>query len=332
MVKATVIGWGSVLAVALSLEAAPAKRKLPEPVRGVVLALHDVDPRRSYRAEVRELGDLGINAVSIMPTWRMDHVRSARVEEGAATIAQIEETLAAAREQGIAVLVAPVIQISHLQGDEWRGVIAPPDWDVWFASYQRQLLNLADVAEKHGAAALLVGSELCSTEALEPRWRKLIAEVRARFNGSLAYQTNWDHRSEPTFLDALDLLATNAYFELVPVAVQATTGELVRAWRPFQRDLLAWAALRGKPLLITEVGYASVAGATAYPWDYTRTAPIDLEEQARGYDAFFAAWWDHRPGFFLYEWWGEGGPHDRGYTPRGKPALGILRHWLGAHR
>ena len=35
-------------------------------------------------------------------------------------------------------------------------------------------------------------------------------------------------------------------------------------------------------------------------------------------------------GFFLYEWWGVGGPQDRGYTPRGKPAADLIRRRFGA--
>lgn len=334
MVK-TGTSWGRLCAVATVLIVlapgvgrAAERRELALPVRGFVLGLHDSDPRRSYRDAVRELAEIGVNSVSVMPTWRMDNVRSPRVEAGAATTAQIDETLAAARTAGLAILVAPVIQVTHLSGEEWRGVIAPPDWDRWFASYRGLLLELADLAEQHGAEALLVGSELCSTERLEAHWRALIADVRARFRGSLGYQTNWDHRDEPKFLDALDVLATNAYFELKTDG--ATRRELVRAWRPFHDELLSWASRLGKPLLITEAGYASVHGATAYPWDYARPAPIDLGEQERAYDAFLSVWWRHRPGFFLYEWWGEGGDRDRGYTPRGKPALGTLRYWLGA--
>ena len=32
--------------------------------------------------------------------------------------------------------------------------------------------------------------------------------------------------------------------------------------------------------------------------------------------------------FFLWNWFGRGGPDDGGFTPRGKPAEGVLRRWF----
>ncbi len=33
-------------------------------------------------------------------------------------------------------------------------------------------------------------------------------------------------------------------------------------------------------------------------------------------------------GVFFYEWWGEGGSDDRGYTPRDKPAETVIRRFF----
>lgn len=318
--------------VALALTALPCApvRELPRPVRGVVLSLHDADPGRSYEADVAALHALGANAISIMPTWYMATVRSATVSPGNTTLGQLEDTLATARSYGLQVLVAPVLQIEQLDEGEWRGVLAPPDWDDWFSSYRELLLETARIAERNGASALLVGSELCSSERMEGRWRALIADVRRVFAGSLAYQANWDHREVPEFFDALDILATNAYFELRKEDAPMTLATLVAAWRPFRDDLLTWAEGLGKPLLVTEIGYPSLAGGTAFPWDYTRATPVSLEEQELGYEAMFEAWSEapQAAGLFVYEWWGAGGGEDRGYTFRGKPAEAVLRRWL----
>jgi hypothetical protein len=305
-------------------------RRLPEPVRGIVVPLHDLDPRRSYRAAVAEVAASGATAVSIMPVWEMPRVGSPRVRRGAATRRQIEDALAAARRAGLAILVAPALRIIDPRPGEWRGVIRPPDWEVWFASYRDLLLELAAIAEEYDAEALLVGSELCSSEAEEGHWRRLIADVRQVFRGSLAYQANWDHREVPRFLDALDQAGTNAYFELGRDVARPSVGLLTAAWWPHRDRLVAWARSLGRPLLITEIGYPSVAGAAAFPWDHTRRGPIDLEAQRRAYEAFFAVWMDEPAlaGFFVYEWWGEGGAADPGYTPRGKPALEVLRRWF----
>jgi len=65
--------------------------------------------------------------------------------------------------------------------------------------------------------------------------------------------------------------------------------------------------------------------ALAEPWDEGAAAPVDaraLEAQRLGFAAFRAAfaatpWLD---GFYVWSWYGWGGPGSRGYTPRGKPA------------
>jgi hypothetical protein len=36
-------------------------------------------------------------------------------------------------------------------------------------------------------------------------------------------------------------------------------------------------------------------------------------------------------GVFVWNWFGDGGAMDNGYTPRNKPAEQLLRWWFGAH-
>jgi hypothetical protein len=321
---------GFALALCLS---APGAR-LPDPARGVVLALHDRDPARRYGRDVAEIHALGARSISILMVWSTRDVRSSEVGLGATTWPQIEDAIRAARSAGLWVMVGPLLHLERRQAGEWRGALQPEDWERWFASYGEMLLALARVAEREGADALLAGSELCSAEGQEERWRELLGRVRASFRGALSYQTNWDKRKTARFLDALDFVATNAYFELAPQgpAQRPDLRGLAAAWRPIREELVAWAGEWRRPLVISEIGYPSLHGALAAPWDYTREAPLDLEEQRLGYAAFFRAWRDEPAlrGAFLYEWWGEGGPRDRGYTPRGKPAAGPLREWLAA--
>ena len=74
------------------------------------------------------------------------------------------------------------------------------------------------------------------------------------------------------------------------------------------------------------------ANAASAPWDYTQSAePIDLDLQKRLYQAYFNVWYGNPKlgGFMMWEWPpGEAGTEDRGYTPQGKPAEDVLKHWL----
>ena len=66
------------------------------------------------------------------------------------------------------------------------------------------------------------------------------------------------------------------------------------------------------------------------PWDYTVQEEPDPEGQATLYRAFLKAW-ARVPGLsgvYFYMWWGQGGPQDIGYSPKGKPAEQVLRDWL----
>ena len=83
-----------------------------------------------------------------------------------------------------------------------------------------------------------------------------------------------------------------------------------------------------KPLIITELGYPTLDGANVYPWDRkTRQVPIDLEEQRRCYEAFARAFADGGPlaGIYFWIWFGPGGANDSGFSPKNKPAEGVIK-------
>ena len=84
------------------------------------------------------------------------------------------------------------------------------------------------------------------------------------------------------------------------------------------------------PFIFTEVGYPSRDGAAVEPWDYTKSTPVDLEEQRRAFSAFTRAWTGSRQlaGVFFWDWYGEGGAKCRRYTPRGKPAARVIQRWF----
>jgi len=91
-----------------------------------------------------------------------------------------------------------------------------------------------------------------------------------------------------------------------------------------------WAKRIKRPLIFTEGGYPSADGGAVHPWDYTVNAPPDLEEQRRAFEAFVQTW-DGVPqlgGVFFWDWYGDGGPTDTRYTPRGKPAQAVIRRWF----
>jgi hypothetical protein len=306
------------------------------PVRGLAVAPH-FEPGRDpevMKARVDEIADLGSTHVSVVVQWSQNDTRSVEIApfRYGTVDDDVRRVIREARARGMGVMVFPILRLVFRGQGEWRGTLQPTDREAWWRGYRRFILHYADLAAEEHADILSVGSELVSMEADVDRWRALIADVRARFPGRLTYSANWDHFRLVPFWDLLDYVGVNAYNELTNDNA-AGEGDLAQAWRRIRDDVVSWARPLGRKLLFTEVGYPSLDGGACYPWDYTRKADFDGEEQRRAYAAFESAW-DGVPelgGVFFWIWAGDGGQGDTGYTPRGKPAADVLRAWFGGH-
>ncbi len=312
------------------------------PYRGVAIQCAS-----SYRAVetyvplLQEIADLGANCVLLAFPGHMEHARSQAIYIDARKVPARDDILRiirAARDLDLQVMVMPVVLLQVPRGSEWRGVIDPPKWDKWWEEYERFVLHFADLAREGGAAALLVGSELVSTEKQPERWIELIERTRRRFpEGKLGYSANWDHYRPVKFWDRLDFIGMTSYNKLADDNVP-TVADLIERWRPIRADILEWQRKIGKPIVMTEVGWCSQEGAAQYPWNYyhnQNATPGGLEEQRRLYEAFIRVWSDtpELAGVIWWEWTADpGGPSDFGYTPKNKPAEQVLRKWFRSTR
>ena len=195
-------------------------------------------------------------------------------------------------------------------------------------SYQRFILHHARLAQRARAEILCIGSELVTTEKMRGRWAKLIKQIRRVYRGKLLYSANWDHYDPVSFWDLIDLVGLTAYYSLAQRR-DAKVPEMVQAWGRAKKKLVSWARRKKRRLVFTEVGYPSLDGGAVSPWDYTQGTSVDLDEQRRAFQAFVKAW-DKVPelqGVFFWDWYGGGGPKDKSYTPRGKPAAKVIEAW-----
>jgi hypothetical protein len=297
----------------------------------VALGLWAPIDRAATAAALDEIAALGATDVALVVGWRQRAIDSVEVTAGPATPRDddVVAAIAHARDRGLAVTVFPIIMLDEVGPGAWRGTLAPADVDAWWASYERFIAHYAAVAADHGAAQLVIGSELGSTEHWRERWFHLIGRVRARFSGAVIYSANWDHFEHVSFAARLDAIGVTGYFELTD-RDDADVATLAASWRRARATLVR--AAGDKPLWLTEVGYVSRDGAARAPWDYTRDTAIDLEEQRRAFAALAQVWAgdDRLAGLFVWEWSGAGGARDGGYTPRGKPAACELAAWFGA--
>lgn len=305
--------------------------------KGVVLGLHRASNGTAYyRPALEQITALGATHLSIPVYFFQDSVSSVTLYPKPTDGASPEEydqvvsdVIDEAHRLGLNVFLLPVVDIEHPAGTEWRGMIRPADWNAWFRSYRAFLAQYARLAEQHDVELMSVGTELVSSEGQTAAWRETIRSVRRLYTGPLTYSANWDHHEAIEFWDDLDLLGVSAYYELTD-RPNPTVAELIAGWRPIQRRLRAWQARWDKPLLFTEVGYASQDGASSQPWNYLADGPLNLEEQRRCYQALKAVWQDEPrfAGLYLWVWEpGTGGPADTGYAFAGKPAEAVIRAW-----
>jgi hypothetical protein len=312
---------------------APIQHRDGLPIRAVGMQIQRVDWIDKYKKSVDEIAALGADAVKFVVDARQENGTSGRIYldmRMCPTPDQLGELIRYAKSKNLRVILMPIVLLDKPRGNEWRGTLKPESWAEWFDSYRDILGHFAWIAQGNGVDVFVVGSELVSSETKLDEWTKTIRHVRGIYKGRLTYSSNWDHYTVVPFWDQLDLIGMNSYWKLGNDN-KATVEDIVQSWRAIQGDLLPFVQRSGKPLMFLEIGWCSMSNAAHEPWDYTTGDPIDLELQKRLYQGFFQAWYgnQHLGGFSVWEWTpDDGGPDNRGYTPKNKPAEQVLREWM----
>jgi hypothetical protein len=298
----------------------------------MVLGVFSQSEPAYFRSNLKEMKDLGVDSVSLIVPKVQKDVRSIGFFDDpwiTPSDASLRRAIREAHRRGMRAFLLPIVYVKELQEGEWRGTLAPGDWDQWFKEYGSMITHYARLAAEERVEYFSVGSELCSTEGMKERWEQVIRKVRGIYPGLITYSANWDHLDPVSFAESLDFLGMNAYYE-VGRGTDAQVETMVQRWGEIQKGIRAWRkANGGKPLVITEVGYPSRTGAAVDPWNYLSEGEAAPEEQRKCFEAFFRAWKGERmlAGVYFYLWWGEGGPRDMNYTPRGKPAQDVIAAW-----
>jgi hypothetical protein len=309
-------------------------------------------PQPVTRAEVEPLLGHNVDWIVQTPFGWQDHINSPVVHRGTGERVWWGErdeglriTTELARELGIRTLLKPHIWLIDRSDGKWRSDIrmeSEKDWQQWFASYREFILHYARFAEEHAIEALAIGTELHqSTVGREQDWRRLIAEIRNVYSGDLTYAANWWQEYEQiAFWDALDFIGIQAYFPLTD-RDSPTLEQLTAGWAQHLAPIEAVQKRFDKPVLFTEIGYKGTPGTAIRPWEWPQRRPddtveVDLETQARCYEAFFRTFW-HRPWFagaYFWKWYPSLTSHRRpppaiDFTPQGKPAEEVMTRWYG---
>lgn len=240
---------------------------------------------------LRRLARLGADSVAIMPFAGQREPNQPRLTffnrspRGETEIGCLH---AARRAQaaGLSVLWKPHLWVGH---DSWPGEVemtTEDDWRSWWTVYRRYILHHAFLARWAEADLFAVGVELDKT-AHRREWVELVADVRRLYPGPLTYASNWYGGLEKIpFWQQLDYVGVDAYFPLSS-SPSASDRELEAGAKEVVARLAALSAGAGKPLLLTEVGFAAHQAAWAEP--HTEGGPYSEADQARAYRALLGA-------------------------------------------
>lgn len=229
-----------------------------------------------------QLKSLGVNSIAIHPYAQIEndgHVRFRNDDNFRHIIVPLDW----AKERGLSVMLIPHIAYWGTKF-LWRGEInfqTQTEWDRFFADYQVWIVQMARLAEAHGAGTFCIGLEFTYAQQHEQNWRKIIAAIRQVYHGKLTYGGNWDSFEQVPFWDALDEIGVLAYFPLTKTEDPSET-ELATAWKARCAQLAAFSKAHGnKKILFVEIGYNRSARAAAEPWAFKMGGPHADEVQQR---------------------------------------------------
>ena len=279
---------------------------------------------------MRELKALGVNWIAIHPYAgiRGDGTVGSR-RRGDDAFAHLTRPIREAKALGLKIMIKP-----HLaywgSPFRWRGDIAfetDEQWQRFFTDYERWIVRMAEVCRD--ADAFVIGTELDKTVGHEQQWRRIIGRIRAEFSGSLTYAANWTDYQRVPFWDDLDAIGVQAYFPLTEQPGLPDRGDLDLAWARVLNDLAAFSRGQGRPVVLSELGYACSANAALRPWESREGGEHADEIQRRCLTAALAALNDdeHVVGAFLWKWFTR--PHRRENFLMSTPAMRevIAEHW-----
>jgi hypothetical protein len=284
------------------------------------------------RAALRALRATGTTHVAFAFTWYVKTRTSSTVSPDPLKTPTSAAVLSAMRYAGTLGFRTAVKPLVDAADGTFRGELAPRDHAAFYRSYAQLLDQAAVLADAGGAEALVVGTELKSLSGDEPQWREMIARARRAFPGRLTYGANWvDEAEQVRFWDALDEIGVDAYMPLSRSDPDPPVADLVAAWRPYARRLATLSARWRRPVVFTELGYASREGAALRP-GVEGDGPVSARAQARAYEAAFRALRGERwlRGIWWWDWSVDGlnaRVGDGSFRPAGKAAATVLRRW-----
>jgi hypothetical protein len=320
---------------------------------------------------LKEIQSMGANWLILPTTWTYTRQNPPVIEPISGNDPlwfDIEYMIERAHAFNLNVAVFPTPHFPQESEQWWAG--APLDfpwWQAWFDRYQDFILHHAELAQRQGAQALVLGGKWLNPALpggvlgngspsgvpadVEVRWRSLIEKIRERYSGSLVWALPFPDGVDkpPPFLDSVDQIYV--LWDMTPLArsKDAPEAEIHTSAAQYMDDLKSFQVELGKPLVMGITYPSADGGLTGCIMDPMQSNPegclnldllappnpdippisLDLQEQEQVYNAILVALneRDWIQGIVSRGYYPPVALQDKSTSVHGKPAGDILWYW-----
>lgn len=243
-------------------------------------------------------------------------------------------------KKGFTVMLKPHVWVgdNEFNPDNWRNKIDftnPGERASWFHNYGNYIINQAKLAETNGVEIFVIGTELAAMTKYEKEWKKLITDVKDVYKGKITYAAEGSNAFNITFWDQLDFIGIDVYFQLTD-KLHPDLKELEVGWKEKEEELKLLSDKFKKKIIFTEIGYKSVVGTAVKPWEWNNgSGKVSQQQQALAFEAMYRTFSDKEyiEGIYIWKYFTdnesyEKGNIEKGFTPFGKIAEGVISNWI----
>jgi len=240
------------------------------------------------------------------------------------------------KKSNIKVMVKPQIWVSKGLYTGYIEMDSEEHWKRLEDSYEKFILEYADIAEAMKAEILCIGTELEKFVVKRPNyWSQLILKIKKVYKGKLTYAANWDEFKRIPFWKQLDYIGVNAYFPLSDKKTP-TIAKFEKGWQQHKIEIQKIQQQNNKPILFTEYGYRSIDFTGKKPWEFNRIeGRVNLVAQENATQAIYNQFWkeDWFAGGFIWKLFHNheksGGQNNNRFTPQNKPTEKLIKKLYG---
>lgn len=259
-------------------------------------------------ASMKDLKDINGNAIAVVPYTFMRKPTipvplQISTRAGGETDGAVINNIKQAKALNLMVTMKPQIWLS---GGSWPGDIemkTKTEADLFFHHYGNWIKHYALLSQIHDVDLLCIGVEMVKTTTSYPaRWKKLIKEIRALYDGPLVYAANWgDEFEQISFWKDLDYIGLNCYYPLSDHE-ELDVKKIKKNLKSTMNMVEGIVMKAKKPLLLTEVGFRSSGSPWVQPHAKAANKSVNESNQALCFQLFFDEM-GQRDWFTGWFWW-----------------------------